>query len=109
MTTTLPKRFEPFVVPGGLRGQLTQLPLPDILEQLRLSRGTGILSLVSGGARKAIYVKDGRVVFGSSNLPNDRLGEVLIRGGKITVGECETSIKAISTGRRQGNVLVEIE
>jgi hypothetical protein len=108
MTTTLPKRFEPFVVPGGLRGQLTQLPLPDILEQLRLSKSTGILSLVSGGARKAIYVKDGRVVFGSSNLPNDRLGEILIRDGKITVEEYETSIKAISKGKRQGKVLVEM-
>jgi hypothetical protein len=108
MTTTLPKRFEPFVVPGGLRGQLTQLPLPDILEQLRASKSTGILSLVSGGARKAIYLKEGRVVFGSSNLPNDRLGEILIRDGKITVEEYETSIKAISKGKRQGKVLVEM-
>jgi hypothetical protein len=108
MTTTLPKRFEPFVVPGGLRGQLSQLPLPDILEQLRLSKSTGILSLVSGGARKAIYIREGRVVFGSSNLPNDRLGEILIRDGKITVEEYEASIRAISKGKRQGKVLVEM-
>jgi len=108
MASALPRRFDPFVVPGGLKGQLAQLPLPDILQHLRLSRSTGILSLVSGGARKALYIKDGNVVFASSNLPNDRLGEILIREGKITVEEYETSIKAISKGKRQGKVLVEM-
>jgi len=108
MSATLPKRFESFVVPGGLRGQVTELPLPDILQHLRLSRSTGVLSLVSGGARKALYLKDGRVVFASSNLPNDRLGEILIREGKITVDEYEASIRAITKGKRQGKVLVEM-
>ena len=108
MTTVLPKRFEPFAVPGGLKGNLSELPLPDILQHLRLSTATGILSLVSGGARKALYVKDGRVVFASSNLPNDRLGEILIREGKITVEDYEASIKAISKRKRQGKVLVEM-
>ena len=108
MTTTLPKRFEPFVVPGGLKGQISELPLPDILQQLRQARASGILSLVSGGARKAVYLSEGRVVFASSNLPNDRLGEILIHEGKITVEEYETSIKAISKGKRQGKALVEM-
>jgi hypothetical protein len=108
MTTTLPKRFEPFAVPGGLKGQLAELPLPEILQHLRASQATGILSLVSGGARKALYVKGGRAVFASSNLPNDRLGEILLREGKITVEEYESSIKAISKGKRQGKVLVEM-
>ena len=108
MATTVAKRFEPFVVPGGLKGSLAEVPLPEILQHLRLENSTGILSLVSGGARKALYVKGGRVVFASSNLPNDRLGEILLREGKITVEEYETSIKAISKGKRQGKVLVEM-
>jgi len=108
MAATLPKRFEPFVVPGGLKGQIAELPVPDILQHLRLSQSTGILTLVTGGARKALYVKDGRVVVASSNLPNDRLGEILLREGKITVEEYEASIKAITKGKRQGKVLVEM-
>jgi hypothetical protein len=108
VATTLPKGFEAFAVPGGLKGQLSQLPLPDILQYLRVSAATGILSLVSSGARKALYLMQGRVVFASSNLPNDRLGEILIREGKITVEEYDTSIKAISKGRRQGRALVEL-
>jgi hypothetical protein len=108
MASTLPKGFEAFSVPGGLKGQLAQLPLPDILQWLRVSEATGILTLVSGGARKALYLKKGRVVFASSNLPNDRLGEILIREGKITVEEYDLSIKAISKGKRQGKALVEM-
>jgi hypothetical protein len=108
MTITLPPRFEPFAVPGGFRGPLAQLALPEILQYLRTSQATGILSLVSGGARKAIFVRNGRVVFGSSNLPNDRLGEILIRDGKITPEEYEASVKAIARGKRQGKVLVEM-
>src|SRR5215510_9475371 len=108
MATALAKRVEPFVVPGGLKGQISELPLPDILQHLRASKGGGILSLVSGGARKALYFSAGRIVFASSNLPNDRLGEILIREGKITVDEYDASIKAISKGKRQGKALVEM-
>src|SRR5687768_9255167 len=104
MAAILPKRLEPFVVPGGLKGDFGELPLPDILQHLRSSEGTGILSVVSGTSRKSIYVKNGRVVFATSNVPNDRLGEVLIREGKITVEQYEASVKAISRGRRQGKV-----
>jgi len=108
MATAVSKRIEPFLVAGGLKGQVSELPIAEVLQHLRLSHATGILSLISGGARKALYVKEGRVVFASSNLPNDRLGEILIREGKITVEEYDTSIKAISKGKRQGKVLVEM-
>jgi hypothetical protein len=108
MATALAKRLEPFVVPGGFKGQLSELPLPEVLQHLRHSESTGVLTVVHGGARKALYVKDGRLVFATSNLPNDRLGEILLREGKITVEEYEASIKAISKGKRQGKALVEM-
>ena len=108
MTTAAPSRLDSFVVPGGLKGQLSELAVPELLQHLHLSTATGILTLVSGGARKALYLKDGRVVFAASNLPNDRLGELLLREGKITVEEYQASIQAISKGKRQGRVLVEM-
>ncbi len=104
----VPPRLAPFVTPSGLRGQLSLLPLPEILQFLRGARSTGILTVVSGGARKSIYLSGGRVVFAASNLPNDRLGEILIREGKITIEEYEASIRGISRGKRQGRVLVEM-
>ena len=44
-------------MPGGLRGTLARLPLPDLLHSCGPSGATGILSLTSGGARKALYFK----------------------------------------------------
>jgi hypothetical protein len=108
MTSPAPqKRLEAFAVPGGLRGTLARLPLPDLLRELQAAEATGILSLSAGGARKALYFKGGRVVFATSNLPSDRLGEVLLREGKITREQNDSSLKALAAGRRQGRVLVE--
>jgi two-component system, OmpR family, response regulator len=53
-------------------------------------------------------MKGGRVVFATSNLPTDRLGEVLLRAGKITPAQNDASIKGLAQGRRQGRVLVEM-
>jgi hypothetical protein len=106
--STPAKRLEPFAVPGGLRGTLARLSLPELLRELQEHGATGILALTSGGARKALYLKGGRVVFATSNLPTDRLGEVLLRAGKITREQNEASIRALAQGRRQGKVLVEM-
>jgi hypothetical protein len=108
MSTPASKRLEPFAVPGGLRGTLARMPLPELLRELQELAATGILSLSAGGARKALYLRGGRVVFATSNLPSDRLGEVLLREGKITPEENETSVRALAQGRRQGRVLVEM-
>ena len=92
---------------GGFRGTLARLSLPELLRELQSARATGILSLVAAGARKALYFKDGRVVFAASNLPSDRLGEVLLRDGRITAEQNEVSTRALALGRRQGRALVE--
>ena len=52
MSSPAAKRLEPFAVPGGLRGTLARLPLPDLLHALQSEGATGILSLTSGGARR---------------------------------------------------------
>jgi hypothetical protein len=105
---TYPKRLESFAVDDGLRGHLSALPLPELLQSLAQAELTGVLSLSHGGARKALFLRGGRVVFATSNLPNDRLGEILLREGKISVEEYDASIKAIARGKRQGKALVEM-
>jgi hypothetical protein len=108
MSTPETSRLESFVVPGGLRGTLGDLPLPDLLRDLQLAGATGILSLTSARIRKALYFKEGRVVFATSNVASDRLGEVLLREGKITREQNDLSLRALSHGKRQGRVLVEM-
>ena len=107
-TDAIPRRLVPFITAQGLKGNLSALPLPELLIQLRRSGSTGILSVESDGTRKAVYFHNGRVVFATSNSPNDRLGETLLRLGKISVEEYELSLSQISHGRRQGKVLIEM-
>lgn len=108
LTDAIPRRLVPFVTAQGLKGNLSALPLPELLIQLRRSVATGIFSMELEGTRKAIYFHNGRVVFATSNSPSDRLGETLLRLGKISVEEYDQSLQQISHGRRQGKVLIEM-
>jgi hypothetical protein len=108
MSTLASPRLEPFVVPGGLRGTLGALALPELVRELALAMATGVLSVTNGRARKALYLSEGKVVFATSNVPADRLGEVLLREGKISKEQNELSLRALAAGKRQGRVLVEM-
>jgi hypothetical protein len=107
MSSTAPNRLQSFAVPGGLRGGLARIPLPDLLRELQAASSTGILTLSTDGVRKTLYLKGGRVVFAMSNVPTDRLGEVLLREGRITREQNDVSTRTIAQGRRQGRALVE--
>lgn len=93
---------------SGWSGDLSETPLPRIFKRLSDERASGVLTLTSGVARKAVYFGVGRIVFAASNLPSDRLGEILMREGRITLEEYEASSRAITRTKRQGRVLVEM-
>jgi hypothetical protein len=92
---------------AGLRGRLSDVGLPSVLSVLQESGRTGVLALVNAGVRKSIYFLDGKLVFASSSLTQDRLGEVLLRGGKISADEYLRLSQRIRGGQRLGKALVE--
>lgn len=108
LNETVPRRLVPFSTPQGLRGNLSALPLAELIVHLRRTGATGILSVEFEGTRKAVYFREGRVSFATSNSPNDRLGETLLRLGKISVEEYDASVALISHGKRQGKALIEM-
>jgi CheY-like chemotaxis protein len=58
---------------------------------------------------KVVHFVEGRPVFASSNVPHDRMGELLCREGKITREQharCRDAV--LETGRRMGEILVEM-
>lgn len=95
---------------NNIRGSLSQLALPDVLEFLKISGKTGVLSVRREDVEKFLFVEAGNVVFAGSNLPEDRLGNVLLRTGKINQAQFDISVKRLgeSGGKRQGRLLVEI-
>lgn len=89
------------------KGDLQSLSLPDILEFLRVSRKTGVLSFEYEDIRKSLYFKDGNVIFATSNLPEERLGELLLTWGKINREDYDRSVRLLGSKKRQGKILVE--
>jgi len=72
-------------------------------------RVTGTLALRRDGTVKAVYLKNGELVFATSTLKSDRLGETLVRHGIIS----QVALTAVTqtmreSGKREGETLVEM-
>lgn len=90
-------------------GLLKHYPLSDIFLDLQRSDKTGILEFKNGPICKRIFIKNGVVVFATSNQAEDRLEEILLRGGKITIDQYYQSVEIMKKeGKSQGRVLVEL-
>lgn len=93
----------------SISGSLDHYPLSDILLDLQRSEKNGILEIRNGPISKRIYIKNGDLIFATSNLEDDHLGDMLLRKGKITKAQYDQSLMAMKeTGKRHGTVLVEL-
>ena len=91
---------------GLQAGRLEGLALPDLLWALCRARKTGLIHFAHKDVRKTVYLEDGRIVFAASNRPDDRLGELLLRQGRITLAQLEHSVSQMHSGQRIGTLLV---
>jgi len=91
------------------KGNIKDRSLVKILVLLNRNRKTGTLSVANSSITKNIYLNMGDVIFASSSYADDRLGEMLLKAGKITVEQYDKSVEVLkSTGKRQGAILVEL-
>lgn len=91
-----------------LNGNTKDISVVKILTMLNRSRKTGTLALSTPVFTKKIYFDQGEVIFSSSTYEDDRFGEMLLKAGKITVEQYDTSVEILKTTRkRQGAILVE--
>jgi Domain of unknown function (DUF4388) len=92
---------------ASLRGSLEQVSLPEIVRPLVQAKKTGLLRVVRGKIVKTVYLSEGRLIFATSSDPDDRLGEMLLRRGRISYRALDESVRALYAGKRQGTILVE--
>ncbi len=93
-----------------ISGNIQETPLPDILEGLKAMKATGALVVQTGSTQKTIYVEDGKIVFAASSDGRDRLGEVLVRAGKLSRENLEKALvisKRTAGFKKLGAILVE--
>jgi hypothetical protein len=101
------ERMDNTLSPSLVSGRLEGISVPDLVWNVCRRRATGVLHLTLRGTTKKIYVADGRIIFAGSSDPNDRLGEMLLREGVITLDQLEQAIVKLSSGKRLGTLLVE--
>lgn len=93
----------------SISGFLRHYQMSDILLDLKKSDKTGIFEITKVPIIKKIFIKNGDMVFAVSNESEDRLGEFLLRVGKINLDQYFQSVNVLKkTGKRQGTVLVEL-
>ncbi|MSP72725.1 MAG: DUF4388 domain-containing protein [Myxococcales bacterium] len=96
---------DPIVLQGDIAGMGSTVEIINFVTAAKLS---GNLVFVSNQCRKCLYFKSGEVRGASSNIIEDRLGEVMFRFGALSREELE---RAIAEGKRfrrpLGNYLLD--
>ena len=93
-----------------LSGNIQVTPLPDILEQLQISKATGTLTVRGKDIVKTIHFKGGQIIFAASTDVKDRLGEILVGCCKLSRENLEHALQLSkkSAGlKKLGVILVE--
>jgi hypothetical protein len=92
----------------SIQGTLAETTVPDLFRSLVRSGETGIVSLEAIGRSDVIYFRDGRIVFASSSDLDMGLGEILLRGGELTLQQYNQAMDRLVVQRRIGALLCEL-
>ena len=86
---------------------LADSDFPDLVYELGQTDWTGVMTFTRGMETKTVIVQEGRLVFASSSSRDDRLGELLLRRGRISLQQYDEAGRAMGQGKRLGAILVE--
>ncbi len=94
----------------AIRGSLKEASLSDVLQLLALGQKTGCLSVSDRSNLGHIYFDRGRITFASLVNRRDRIGDLLLKNGKITREQLDAAIEQQGRERdkRVGEILVGI-
>lgn len=92
-----------------LSGDLASIEVADLVNFLTMSRLTGILMLIDGRKEKSLHFNQGELVFANSSEPEDRIGEVLVRLGKLNQRQLEAVSIKFPGNMKIGRFMVQQE
>ncbi|MEP7344826.1 MAG: DUF4388 domain-containing protein [Gemmatimonadaceae bacterium] len=76
----------------AIRGALSEASLPDVLQLLAMGQKTGCLSVTHRHAFGTVFFEKGRISFASIINRRDRLGDILVKHGRLTHEDLEAAI-----------------
>jgi tetratricopeptide (TPR) repeat protein len=94
----------------AIKGSLKEASLPDVIQLLFLGRRTGCLALADRHNFGTIYFDEGHIVYAAIVNRRDRLGDILVKSGRITQDTLQHAISRQEGDREHklGEILVEI-
>ena len=110
--TTSPGTWDTQIRERGLadQGEITRgvSDAAMLLAKMFAQASTGRIAFRHDGTEAVVFFDQGRPVFASSSEPRDRMGELLVREGKITAAQYERCQTVVAeSGRRMGEILVD--
>ena len=94
----------------AIKGSLKEASLPDVIQLLFLGRRTGCLALADRHNFGTIYFDEGQLVYASIVNRRDRLGDILMRSGRITAEQLRDAVDRQQGDRdhKLGEILVQM-
>src|SRR5215217_5697467 len=94
----------------AIKGSLKEASLPDVIQLLFLGRRTGCLALADRHNFGTIYFDEGQIVYAAIVNRRDRLGDILVRSGRITHDQLQAAVDRQQGDRKNklGEILVEL-
>ncbi len=94
----------------AIKGSLKEASLPDVIQLLFLGRRTGCLALADRHNFGTIYFDEGQLVYASIVNRRDRLGDILMRSGRITAEHLRDAVDRQQGDRdhKLGEILVQM-
>ena len=92
-----------------LSGDFKRIDIADLVNFINMSRLTGVLRLIDGDKEKNLSFDAGEIVFAASNSQDDRIGEVLVRLGKLNQRQLEEISIKFPGNMKIGRFLVQQE
>src|SRR5437879_2262725 len=92
----------------AIKGSLKEASLPDVLQLLAMGQKTGCLSIADRSNFGYIYFEKGRISYASIVNRRDRLGDILVKHGRITEDQLDAAIhkQGKERDKKLGQILV---
>jgi curved DNA-binding protein CbpA len=92
-----------------MKGTLSEGALPALLRAVYVGRKTGILHFTRAEDVRSLRFRQGHILSAQSSVPNEHLGEVLVRNELLTAADLERAgARKRATGKRLGETLQEM-
>ena len=92
-----------------MKGTLSEGALPALLRAVYVGRKTGVLKFTRGQDVRSVRFRQGHILSAESSVPQEHLGEVLVRNELLTAADLERAgARKRKSGKRLGETLQEM-